>query len=375
MPLSYVDSQKAVRITRGWLKIERATAMLVYMLPQQKFLKQYLLQLLANAMSEEELTSLVHLSRSIVQAHLQRIRFSISQLCEQQGITALDLAYDCLGEVFARNQDNRFPHIDAFEHSLNQPLAHTPDPDLFLAFKQFLVTFAETQLAKLYALNDPTGARIHRCIKEYCKTSSCFTLTRDFRGLVLQPSNSDPGDHGEAYPLEELEREILRRGKVGEPVPKVLSILHSILRSDHPYRRSVPLVDIVRIFKHYYRITGRISGTDILDDEPTLNFTGLMDFEIDSIRRQVETTIKEKIVTTYLLKGKVDKQQAEAMYSALHDMTVDWCTDRSDPSLFEYFSRHYPIDEERYEAEFRTKMEYLLKITRETFAAHLMREL
>jgi hypothetical protein len=103
---------------------------------------------------------------------------------------------------------------------------------------------------------------------------------------------------------------------------------------------------------------------------------GLSDFEIEEIRSQVELALKEKILLTYFARGKIGRREAEAIFSGLHDMLMDWCySGGANASLQEYLTRYLPVDGETYENSYRAKMEYLLKVAREEFGARLMKEI
>jgi len=90
----------------------------------------------------------------------------------------------------------------------------------------------------------------------------------------------------------------------------------------------------------------------------------------------VEIVLKEKILLTYFAKGKLDRKESEAIFHAFEDILEDWCTGEvSQCSLFDYLKQYITIDEKTYESNYRAKMEYLIKIAREEFAARLMKEL
>ena len=64
------------------------------------------------------------------------------------------------------------------------------------------------------------------------------------------------------------------------------------------------------------------------------------------------------------------------MFDALSEMMRDWYSgDGSESSLYDCLRRRITMDEETYEQTLRTKMEYLLKIARQEFAARLMKEI
>jgi hypothetical protein len=333
-------------------------------------LKPNLLQLRSGKISISEMTELVYFCRSVIEAYLNSTRRSITQLCMTQGLSITDLSYDCIAEVFARNEQNKFPQVENFTDVLREPLDVISDNDLFLAFKQFLICIADAQLARLYAQSDPAGAKIHRNIRDTVKNSKIFQMERDYRGLVLKP-NIDIDESLEKYPREELERALFDRIDHQTTTPELLNIIYTILIEQHTYTCSVPLVDIVQIFKKVYR-----SDSGVEDASSDLASEGLKQFEIDRVCSQVELSLKEKILLTYLARGKVDRKEAEAMFNTFRELLQDWCCgEESQTSIFNYFKRYLSVSEEQYERTYRAKMEYLLKIAREEFAARLMKEI
>ena len=229
---------------------------------------------------------------------------------------------------------------------------------------------ADAQLARLYAQADPTGARIHRNIRDSINVSAFFRIKRDYRGLVVMPRRHETNDHLEAYPSELLEKEIVSRIDHQDSTPEFLKVLQCILIEQPHYRRTIPLVDLVKIMKKMY---GRELEA-MSDTSPSLD--GLTGFELERLRMEVETALKEKIVFTYLARGKIDRREAEAIFRAFQGMLDDWYSSGdSQRSLYQYLIAHFRMDEETYENTLRTKMEYLLKIVREEFSARLMREI
>jgi hypothetical protein len=202
------------------------------------------------------------------------------------------------------------------------------------------------------------------------KQSALFTLEKDFRGLVLKLKD-DPDEHLEEFPPEELEREIFSRLDHENTTPEMLALLHRTLTEQTKYRRSIPLVDVVQLFRKAYH-----GSFEDVTEHQAPHADGLTNFEIKSICAQVELVLKEKIVFTYLARGKVNREEAEAIFGALKDICDDWCNgEQSQPSLYDYLKQYLNIDEKNYESNYRTKTEYLLKIAREEFAARLMKEL
>jgi hypothetical protein len=336
-----------------------------------KNLTTHLLQIDRKSISDGDFTEMIHLSRSIVQAYLRGLRYTVVKLCSEHGISETDLAFDCIAEVFSRNQSGEFPLVRSFLASLNHNIESLPAEEVFIVYKSFLIRIADTQLARLYAQADPMGAKIHRNLRDCLKGPEVFSLRKDFRGMVMYPTQADPLDQLPAYPLDTLLHEFCGSAQRSHSTHELIEILHGILVSQDRFRRSLPLIDVVQMFKKIYELELEYES----GNEPSLLGTFSPD-DIERIRAEVEDALKEKIVVTYLAKGKIDRRQAEGLWLACREMISDWCKPESEErSLHGYLNRYCPMDAQTYENTFRVKMEYLLKVARKEFAIRVNGEL
>ncbi len=329
-------------------------------------LRAYLRQTLDGSIPHSELTEFIQLARTLVTAYLTTFRTSAAILCENHGISITDLAYDCTADLFARDKKGSFVHLEGFVGALNRPLDQTPDHELIAAFRSVLSRFADMQLGRLYAQADPAGARIHRNIRECIKRGGTLRLSKDFRGWVIAPATVPDLNHLPSCSMDQLKSEFQARLEGVQQTPQLLGILHQVLVSLTEFRRSIPLADVIRLFKGLYRGEQRSE----FEEQEAQSLEGLKPFEIAQLRTQVEQVLKEKILVSYVAHGKVDRKQGEAMYLAICDLVGDWCSgDGADFSIYEYLKRYLPIDERTYKDGLRVKMEYLMKIAREEFAS------
>jgi hypothetical protein len=147
--------------------------------------------------------------------------------------------------------------------------------------------------------------------------------------------------------------------------------LHAVLSQQSYYRLTLPLHQVVQLFKRVYQ---RGEADEWAHEHPTAP-DGLNEFEIEDLRAKVEMALKEKIYYSYLLPNKVNRLEALSMLRAFDDMLGDWCSgDNGSTSLHEYLNRHLPHEREEYENTYRPKMEYLLKLTREEFTLRLIKD-
>ncbi len=210
-------------------------------------LKAHLKSAAAGTLTQRDLTELVHISRAITQAHLARMRTSWMWLCRGQGLSLEDLAYDCLGNAFARDDAGRFLSLESFCRALEGSPGNPTDIEVFLAYRSFLARVADQALARLYAQADPIAGRIYRNTKDAVRKGELFTLGHDLRGFVLQPVGCNALDHAGPFPAEELQHELTRWVDHQPTIPEMLRALHAILAGQTLYRRSLPLSEVTSL--------------------------------------------------------------------------------------------------------------------------------
>jgi len=334
-------------------------------------LKDRLIRVLSPEIESRDIADLVFFSRIIVQSHLEHVRPSSLWLCRQQGMTVEDLSCDCVGDVFRRNEGGTFTTLTTFASALDLGLPGTPAAEVFFAFRKLLTTVANQHLAHLFAENDPAGGRIFRNITEALRKSRHFDVRRDIRGLVLRPRDRDPHDERPAFPMEELVRRLSGVPAARRSVSALMNVLHRLLLGQKIYRMSLPLVDVTGVFKQLY-------AGEFVHEQGTAfaPFDGLSESDLQVIRAEVETVVRQKVLVTYVMKGKVGVDEARAISDTFHDLLGDWIREgKPTDGMMSYLQKHQPMDEATYRSEFRPKMEYLLRIAREAFEARLVREI
>lgn len=330
-------------------------------------LKSLLVNASSGTIDVKQLARLILISRSMAEAFLNHRRSSIVHLCSFHGITVGDLAMDCLAELFARDEGNQFTQIRNFLAALKNPLESVPELDVFLAYKAFLTKIIAAQLARVYAEIDPAGAKIRRNIKDALKHSEGFALKEDFRGYVLAPAVGDPLDHLEDFPLSELEGELTSRASISSEIPDLLKALCAILMQQDRHRRSVPLIDLVQVVKSIF---SRFSPFEERE-ETEIDLSELNAADLFPLRRQVLHGVNEKIISTYLLKRKVNREEALALSRVMHSIITEWFEEgERKNSFYDYVRRFQPVTEEEYNAVWRQRIEYLARVGREIIKSH-----
>ncbi len=335
------------------------------MLPPPE-LRTLIKNLASGSVSHSELSRAIHICRSIVESHLEHHRGSLVQICALNGLSVIDLATDCIGDIFARDDLGNFHHFQKFVESLNQPLDETSGRDLFLAFISFVLRFARTQLARIYSQSDPTGARILRNIKDSLENSTCLAIGEDYRGYVVKPKAVDALDHRPSYPLTQIEAELFALRGAASSTPELLDKLASILTEQKEYRRSMSLIDVVQVIKSLFE---RLAPSDASMDFGELDRTAE---DLVEIKNSALGVVNEKIISTYLLKGKMSKSEAQILSQTMSSIISGWFAHgTSDKSYYGHLTALAAMSEQEYESFWRKKIEYLARIAREAILLNL----
>ncbi len=269
--------------------------------------------------AQTELATLVYYARSLAESYFLHFRSSFLQLCKSHGVSATDLALDCVADVFARDSEGRFFELLQFASSLRVPLAEIPPDEVFLAFKSFIIRFANAQVARNHAQIDPAGARIHRNLRDNLRGSTKLKLTDDFRGYVIEPKRVDCLNARPPLPIELLTRNLLVQIDGSFTVPKLLSVLHQLLVRQTRYQRSVILFELVQLLKNHFatmRAQSESAQQEVILDDLTTH-------DLAALRHDVQKGIQQKIVSTYLIPGKITKEEARMLNATLEDLVGD----------------------------------------------------
>ena len=339
-------------------------------------IQECLIAISGNSINHSQLTELVGISRLIIQSYLINYRSKVLNLITRHGITITDLSYDCIADAFARNGENKFHIIKKLISSLNQNIKEIEVLNAFLAYKSFLIKVTDAQLSKLYSQSDPIGSKILRNVKDVVRCLDKFAIVKNLSGLTLVAGSSDELIYKHEFPFEKILAEFSMNDN-GSDTNDLLNRLHQILTGQCEYRRSVLLTDVVSLFKKYF--SAEINNTYEVNEQlllsPVLN-DGFEEYETTQVKQKVENYIKEKILLDYFVKGKINKEEAESIYLTIQDIINDWYYGvGTKDSIYKYFTDHHQIEKEEYLKNYKTKIEYLVKLARDEFANYLLKEI
>ncbi|KAF0152899.1 MAG: hypothetical protein FD143_827 [Ignavibacteria bacterium] len=332
-------------------------------------IKAILINIYNGQHNHSEITDLVKISRVVVISHFSRNRKHTTYLCCKNGFSLADLAYDCIGEVFEKSYNGEFKNLKTFFASLNKCIHETLPAEVYVAYKSLLMRIAEAQEARLFAQFDPNGFKIIRNIKEKISEENLFVLVKKNNELVLKFSTIEQSNSLPYLSVDDITTDFISLAKNGKSTVQFLNSLYKVIETQINCRKEILLSDAVELFKRVYGISDKFNGASDDNFENLSYQPKLGELEIGEIRIKVLCRLKEKILLNYYAKGKITKEQANAMYSSLDDLINDWIElGTNSDSFYEYFNSRLEINKREYQIHIKDKMEYLVKEARKEFA-------
>jgi hypothetical protein len=317
----------------------------------------------------EDILRLVHITSAVSKSYLKNYYPSFLRLCVQNGLNEEDLAEDSILQMFARNEKGEYIILKNFMHSLDTSFEETESEEIFKAYQAFVHTMALRQLIKTYSEIDSAGAKIYRNIRDSIQKIDGISMIRDYRGLVITPSNNSSREHLPAIPFRELEQTFITNITKPYTTPELLTTVMSELQKQNRYRNSVPFFQVVKLFKrHYSNITDNEVETD-----KKIDLTSLSKFDHSIMKGEVFKTVREKILTTYVVSGKISFDEANLLYQTIVDIVNTWFDNQKESeTIYSYVHLNFGVDETEYEQNWRTKIEYLVRIARNQLRMYLL---
>ncbi len=317
----------------------------------------------------EDVLRLVHITGAIAKSYLKNYYPSFLRLCLQNGLSEEDLAEDSILQIFARNEKGEYKILENFTDSLKRSFEEADSEEIFKAYQAFVHTMALRQLIKTYSEIDSTGAKIYRNIRDSIQKIDGISIIRDYRGLVIKPSNNSSREHLPAIPFKELEQKFITHATKPYTTPELLTTVMSEIQHQNKYRHSIPFFEVVKLFKRHY---SHITNNEIETDKK-IDLTSLSTLDHSIMKGEVFKTIRQKILTTYVVSEKISFEEANLLYQTVVDIVNTWFDNQKESqTIYDYAHQHFGIDKNQYEQNWRTKIEYLVRIARDQLRMYLM---
>lgn len=324
---------------------------------------------LKNTYSQRELDDLIKLCHSLavssVRGKLQTGKIDLNHF----GLNDSDLAFDCIADLFQRDENGALLHLTTYFESIF--VEDASDEALLAHLRRLIFARVNQGLFRLYNEIDPGLGKILRNIKIALHSFGNFTELERFGEHYVVPSFCNPLLH-----LPEIREEgitdMLRETCSGsERIPDLLAALNSILRKQKEFSRAVRLMAVAYAFRSFFSQ----SQTDTLS-QPQSDQSLLIDDAIRAIHQSCQK-VKELNFPQYVSKQKVTSSQYDLYFIAIEDKLKEVIVgpNGEDGSLFDQLKKHESnLTKEQYKRNHKNILEYLLRAARKSVLEELSKE-
>lgn len=284
-------------------------------------------------------------------------------LCAHEGISISDLAYEFIAPLFALDSRKQFYRIRSFVDSLPQPLPEIAESTLFIIFRSCLGSVINTEVARYHVELDPIGAKVLRGLKLAVKQSHTSRLTEGVFGTLLEPMHIDRLDHEHEFPIELLEQKLVGRSAMFKKSPAFIHNVVTILIEQDEYRRTILLYDLVTLRKKYLQTEENELLKSVMID--SMLDQHIPQGDINAIKDSAFKFIQRKVNTLYADTQKLEARQVSVLVDTMRSVIDGWFSeDGNNRQYYKHLRHHHSITKEEYDIYWKTKMEYLVKLTK-----------
>jgi hypothetical protein len=334
-----------------------------------KNLRSNLSSVLANVYSQRQLDELVLLCHSLAVSSIRGKLASGKINTSLLGLNDSDLAYDCIADLFQRDEKGIVLHLKTYFESFS--IESASDELLLAHIRRLIFARVNQGLFRLYNEADPALGKILRNIKLAIHSLGNFIEIERFGESYISPSLCDPLHELPEIEGEGLQRLIRQVHNGNERIPEMLAKLSLSLRRQQEYSRAVRLMDIAYAIRSIF---GEMQTQN--QQEPVAKQALLMGDAMTAINESCRE-VEEKNFRKYVGKKKVSPQNFENYFLVIEGKLKEIFVghDGEDSSLYDQLRQLLPmLTKEEYKRKHKNILEYLSRITYKRAIEKLKRE-
>jgi hypothetical protein len=276
-----------------------------------KNLRSNLTAVLANEYSQGQLDELVALSHALavssIHGKLSAGKLNVSLL----GLNDSDLAYDCIADLFRRDDNGALLRIKVYFESY--PFENVSDEMLLAHLRRLIFARVTQSLFRLYNEVDPGLGKILRNIKLAVSALKCFTEAEHFGDPYITPSLCDPLRELPEMDDEHLELQLRQHCIGNERIPEILAKLSLCLREQKEFSRAVRLMSVAYIIRSFFSQSAQATT-----EEPAA-VQNLVLVDAFTTIRKVCSQVREENFPKYVGKRKIIEKQYDNYFLVIEE--------------------------------------------------------
>jgi len=304
-------------------------------------------------------------------AYIRTKSFSHTYLLQKLAVSANDLAFDAIADLFRRNDEDTFTELSRYFAHVG-PLEARSEDALLTDTRRLVLGAVNRRIFRLYRASDPALSKLIRNLKLALRDHKLLKYeTRGGDGVVRVRMKSDSREDLPIMPPELILPELLTRIPHGATAREIVDGVGTILIEEKEYRGMISLVGLALIARAFY--SSGMVATD--GDAPTSTFSH---DEIASLAKNVVSRLKADTVDEYGRKKKLNSERLHAYLESIQEILLlefDG-SDSARSSYFEILQRHYGgLTEAEYKSRHRVVLEYFARIAKAEMRKDLKKEL
>ena len=313
--------------------------------------------LLGAGLSPAELNRFVGMAHSIA-AVAVRMRLSRATIAARLlPPSTADLAYDCIADLFARDEDGSLHHLRTYFAGIGAD--RVGDAELFIHFRRIIFSRVNQGVFRMLNEADPVLGRIIRNIKLAVPSLPSFDTVERFGETCLVPAGAPTLEHLPPADPQMLGAKFAAAVSARTHVPGLLACLASYLREQEEHTRVVPLVQAALLFRGLYLRDVPAAEADHGTEDSLLQHD--VRAAVDSAMRRLREEVGRKYARTKHMPADLIDTYFGAIEGVLE---ARFGGSEGDPdSLFQALADAMPgLSREDYQRHHRSRMEYLARL-------------
>lgn len=333
--------------------------------------RNLLWSILSGAYTPLDVHEFVHLCYSLALPVIRKKLITGKLSPYHLGLKESDIVYDCLADLFRRDEQGRFVKLHSFFESEQLNIDTCHEDELFIALRRLIFLKVSNNVIRLYSEADPTLGKVLRNMRLTNQKERLFDELQRFSETYLVPRGMESLTHCPPYPPEQLEQQFIGGVLVHDTLVVMLRKLHQIVAGQRQYQRAIPLVAAALMVKKVYAL-----GWEGREEEQPLAEATLLQEDIRGTAERVSELLKKKMYSTYVARKKYPEVVIAKYVHAVREILVQEFSGQRpmSGSYFDILKTFMPrMTKKEYATKHRTILEYLAKMAKKEMVAELKR--
>jgi hypothetical protein len=304
--------------------------------------------------TRHDLNQLIAVCHALAEAYLCG-RHAGRTLASLQGYSCSDLAYDCIADIFQRNDTGDYVELSAY---FNGFPARADAHETLIHLRRLVFSKTTQQIHRLYGQHDPALGRILRNVKNAARTSPHLREIERYGEPFLAPAHGDTLEHLPAIEHEMLLHDLLVHAPRNARIPGLMACVARSLLAQSSGARLVSHFDMATLARQWYAMDRQAEP-----DHDPVESQFLHDDTTRIVRASCRSVFR-KMRSRYVGRNKISAEIFREACRAIEEFVLNRIVGdggEEAPLFCRIRDRVPTMTEHEYRVVHRTRMEYLVR--------------